>query len=362
MVKYVDEENKFIEMFNSDTGFYIRSGIIEDGEDTGIDPFMRNFPQLIDIGIMGSCVHGSSGLCLKSGIQCYQNGLKTKKPNMSVENFKKIVDQCKGKSFQFALGGRGDVDQHENCEEILSYCRENGIVPNFTSSGLGLTAETVDMCKKYVGAIAVSWYRAEHTLKAISLLLQAKVKTNIHYVLGNNTIPEAIEHLVNNDFPKGINAIIFLMHKPVGMGSEENVLNADDPRIKQFFEIIDTKKFDFKTGFDSCSCSGIINFTKDVNLDSIDYCEGSRHSCYIDAQMNMMPCSFANQNPNWFVNLNEYTIQESWDSGTFNRFRYMLKNSCKGCKDKTACAYCPLLPEITLCDREERDFIYEIQD
>ena len=55
------------------------------------------------------------------------------------------------------------------------------------------------------------------------MLLDAGIKTNIHYVLGNNSIDEAIERLKNNDFSKGINAIIFLLHKPVGLGQENNV-------------------------------------------------------------------------------------------------------------------------------------------
>ena len=148
MIKKIDKKNKFVSMFNPKTGFYMRSGVIEDGQDTGVDPFMTSFPELLDIGIMGHCVHGASGLCIKSGVQCYQNGLKTKFPNMSFENFKRIVDECKGKTFQFALGGRGDVDQHEDFEKILRYCRENGIVPNFTSSGLGFTDEIVKICKE----------------------------------------------------------------------------------------------------------------------------------------------------------------------------------------------------------------------
>jgi len=54
---YHDVENSFKEKFNPKTGFYIRSGILTNGKDTGVDPFMRNFPGLIDIGIMGSCTH-----------------------------------------------------------------------------------------------------------------------------------------------------------------------------------------------------------------------------------------------------------------------------------------------------------------
>ena len=202
MIRKVDKKHKFVSMFDTKTGFYVRTGVIENGQDTGVDPFMTAFPELFDIGIMGHCIHGSSGICIKSGVQCYQNGLNVKQPNMTFENFKKIADECRGKTFQFALGGRGDVDQHEDFEKILKYCRECNIVPNFTSSGLGFTDEIISLCKEYTGAVAISWYRQEHTIRAINMLLDAGVKTNIHYVLGNNTIDEAIHRLQHNDFPK----------------------------------------------------------------------------------------------------------------------------------------------------------------
>ena len=100
MIRKVDKINKYVSMFNPNTGFYMRSGVIENGVDTGVDPFMASFPELLDIGIMGHCIHGASGLCVKSGVQCYQNGLEIKNPNMSFENFKRIVEECKGKTFQ----------------------------------------------------------------------------------------------------------------------------------------------------------------------------------------------------------------------------------------------------------------------
>jgi radical SAM protein with 4Fe4S-binding SPASM domain len=357
MKSYIDKENKFTELFAPETGFYIRSGIIENGKDTGIDPFMRNFPQLVDVGIMGHCQHGQSGLCVESGTQCYQNGLETKKANMTVENFKKIAQQCNGKVFQFALGGRGDADQHENFEEILRLCRENGIVPNFTTSGLSMTVKKAKICKEYTGAVAVSWYRAAYTEQAIKLLLQAETKTNIHYVLGNNTIDEAIDRLTEQNFPKKINAVIFLLHKPVGMGKQDNVLKVDDPRVQKFFEIIDGSKFDFKIGFDSCSCAGIINFAPNINRSSIDYCEGARFSCYIDAQMNMTPCSFANDKAEWYINLQDYTIQDAWNSEPFDKFRNYLRNACTACKDREYCGGgCPIVSEITLCERKEKKY------
>jgi len=356
MIRCVDPINRFVEYFNTKTGFYMRSGVIdENGKDTGVDPFMRQMPSLIDIGIMGHCIHGSNGLCIKSGVECYQNGLGTKQPNMSLENFKRIVDECKGKVFQFALGGRGDPDQHENFAEILEYCHENSIVPNFTSSGLGFTPETVELCKKFTGAVAVSFYRQEHTYRAIQMLLDAGVKTNIHYVLGNNSIDEAIDRLRNNTFPQGINAIIFLLHKPVGLGSEKNVLQGEDPRVREFLELVDTQKFDFRVGFDSCSIPAVLNYTKNIDYASIDTCEGGRWSMYIDAQMRALPCSFDNQDLRWAYDISNDTIQNAWNSPQFEDFRNHFRTACPGCDKRTNCmGGCPIRPQIVLCASEEK--------
>ena len=226
----VDKKYRFVSVFDDQTGAYLRTGIIKNGKDSGIDPFMASFPHLIDVGIMGHCAHGQSGLCEKAGIGCYQSGRMIDAPNMKLTDFAEIVRQCKGKVNQFALGGRGDPDMHENFAEILQLCRENQIVPNFTTSGFGLTEEHAALCKEYCGAVAVSWYRSEYTLAAIEMLLKAGVKTNIHYVLGKHTIDEALERLEQGGFPKGINAILFLLHKPVGQGSREQMLSPDDQR------------------------------------------------------------------------------------------------------------------------------------
>ena len=244
-----DEKYSFVSAFDTETGVYIRTGIIdEDGHDTGIDPFMASFPHLIDVGVMGHCVHGKTGLCVKAGIGCYQSGLTVEQPNMTIDDFRWIAEQCKGRCNQLALGGRGDPDQHECFEELLKISRDNNLVPNFTTSGYGMTPELAQICKKYCGAVAVSWYRSEYTINAIELLLQAGVKTNIHYVVGKNTIDEAIERLKNDDFPKGINAVIFLLHKPAGLGTKENMLSVEDKRVKELFEEID-KKHPYKVLF-----------------------------------------------------------------------------------------------------------------
>lgn len=334
----------------------MRTGVLdENGKDTGKDPFMASYPHLIDVGIMGHCIHGKTGLCAKAGIGCYQSGMLVQKPNMSLEDFKTIAEQSKGKCNQFALGGRGDPDQHEHFEEILKICRANNIVPNFTTSGYGMTPEIAKICKKMCGAVAVSWYRNEYTYKAINMLLDAGVKTNIHYVLGNNSIDEAIRRLKENDFPKGINAVIFLLHKPAGQGTKQNMLSVDDPRVAEFFAEFD-KPHPFKVGMDSCNVPGAIRFCKNVLHESLDTCEGGRYSCYIGADMIMVPCSFDQKN-RFEVSLRDMSITEAWNSEPFERFRNRMRGACPGCHKKELCmGGCPLMPEIVFCNDKERKY------
>lgn len=352
--KIVDRKYHFISAFDTETGAYVRTGVLdEQGRDTGVDPFMASYPHLIDVGIMGHCIHGKTGLCAKAGIGCYQSGMLVEQPNMTLEDFTSIAKQSSDRCNQFALGGRGDPDQHEHFEEILKICRENNLVPNFTTSGYGMTPEIAALCKQYCGAVAVSWYRSSYTLAAIQMLLDAGVKTNIHYVLGQNSIDEAIARLEKDDFPKGINAVIFLLHKPAGQGTRGNMLAVDDPRVAKFFEQLD-RRHPFKTGMDSCNVPGAIRFCKNILPESLDTCEGGRYSCYIGADMVMVPCSF-DQQKRYEVSLRDMTIEQAWNSAPFEMFRNRMRGACPGCEKKELCmGGCPLMPEIVFCDSEKR--------
>ena len=353
MICKVDKKNKFVSVFNPDTGFYMRTGVLDEkGKDTGVDPFMSSFPELIDVGIMQTCV------CAKQcNVDCYQKAIDRTGDNMSLENFKKIVEECKEKCYQFALGGAGDVDTHENFEEILKLCRENSIIPNFTTSGIAMTKEKAEICKKYCGAVAVSFHGTNYTTRAIDILLNAGVKTNIHYVLGKNSIEDAIRRLKTNDFPEGINAVVFLLYKPIGLGKMENVLHVNDDRVKEFFKLVDNWKFNFKIGFDSCTIPAIINHCFNINPDSVDTCEGGRWSMYITSDMKALPCSFDNQDLRWAYDISNDTIQNAWDSEVFEDFRNHFRNSCPDCRKRNQCmGGCPIKREIVLCDRHQRKY------
>lgn len=345
---------KFRSYFNTETGLYVRTGILDDeGKDTGVDPFMASFPHTIDIGVMGHCIHGMRGLCAKAGIGCYQTGQFINKPNMTLEDYESICKQCQKLSTQFALGGRGDPDCHEHFEEILSTTRKYGIVPNYTTSGLLMNDEKAKISKKYCGAVGVSWYRSDYTLKAIDILIKHENKVNVHYVLSKSTIDEAISRLKEDDFPKGINAVIFLLHKPIGEGKNEDVLVASDPRIVEFFKYF-TNKHPYKVGLDSCLVPGILNFTANFSYNSVDTCESGRFSCCIESDMIMLPCSFG-QDRYYGYDLKKGTILQGWNSDKFNELRDILKKSCPTCNIRSFClGGCPIKKNIVLCEKKEK--------
>lgn len=66
----------------------------------------------------------------------------------------------------------------------------------------------------------------------------------------------------------------------------------------------------------------------------------------------MLPCSF-DQDHRHGVSLQEYSIEQAWNSPAFDAFRLKLKTNCTGCEKRQDCmGGCPLLPEIVLCNEK----------
>ena len=345
---YFDKAYNFIEIFDTETGFHYTSGILtENGKDSGVDPLMRSFPALMDIGIMGGC--SSAGVCK---VGCYQQGKNTPKGHMSVDFFRKLMDEASGKTFSVALGGFGNPNEHPNFLEIIRYARMKSIAPSYTTAGTNLTDNQVQITRRYCGAVAVSEHFQPYTLSAIQRFVDAGCITNIHYVVANDTIDEAIRRLEENDFPKGIYAVIFLLYKPVGKGKVENCLKVMDPRIRRFYELIEAEH-PFKCGLDSCHIPGVMNFTKNVLPESIVPCDAARFSMYVTPDGFALPCSFDTNNRKYAVDIKEIGIQGAWESEAFERFRNHYKTRCSHCeigKRINCLGGCGLMAEqINLC-------------
>jgi len=350
-----DFKHQYLTTFDDCNGDYFRTGIIDaNGIDTGVEPFMSDFPHLLDIGIKGHCEHGLSGKCLEAGVYCYQKGGITQAPDMSLTDYISLMKQCKDKVFQVALGGRGDPDCHKDYEAILSATRNVGIVPNITTSGFLFDEEKARITKKYIGAGAVSWYKTDYTYKAIDLMLNEGITTNIHFILSQASIKEAVDLLATDGFPKGIKAVVFLLYKPVGYDKQSLVLKKDNPYLSTFFDYMNSDDQSFKMGFDSCLTPGVVNYCKDAAPECIEPCESGRFSAYISSDLTMYPCSFI-QKANYGGDLHKSSIASIWHSESFDQFRAIQEGACPTCPQRDLClGGCPDLYEITLCNHIER--------
>ena len=350
MIIYKDQLFNFYEFFNENNGTLIRTDI------NGVDPTMRSFPELLDVGIMGHCDSGEH--CKKAGIDCYQNGQSIQKPHMSLDDFEMIVRQATGRVFQIALGGAGDPNKHPAFGEMLKICRYHHIIPNLTTSGFHLQESEVELIQKYCGAVAVSWYSRlndsgesnRDTLVAADTFIKAGCCTNIHFVISKYSVDEAIIRLKNDLFPVGINAVIFILYKPIGNGLKRKVISKADARLEEFFSLVTERKHPYRIGFDTCFTPAILKFRKDIPRASIDACEAATFSMYIDSQLNCFPCSFGLWDSSLSESLYDKTLTEIWFGEKFSSFRLRSKSRCTKCGQRITCRNgCRLGIEIDLC-------------
>ena len=342
--------------YHPETGVYVRTAVLDaNQQQTAQEAFRGSYPHLLDIGVMGYCRHGLSGKCAQSGVECYQSGNRKQEPHMSLADFRRIIDESRGRTFQVALGGRGDPDQHPDFLAMIRYAREHDVTPNFTTSGYGLDFALLPEVKQYCGAVAVSHYRSAYTSRAIQALLAHGIKTNIHFVLSNASIDEAIDWIAGKKVPRGINRVIFLLHKPAGNGSAGNVLSAADPRVRRFYELFNDEANCAIAGFDTCTAPALIHFAPRILKETYDTCEGGRFSAYVTPDMQLLPCSFDTAR-RYAVDLRRHSIAEAFNSAAFDRFRQIFqaapagKGACVGCPDQPLCmGGCPLMSNIVLC-------------
>lgn len=326
--------------FNSKTGFFAR--IENKGKP---EPFWSpHGPELMDISITNWCDKGCAF--------CYRSSTKAGK-HMSLENYKKLIDSAKDMGvFQVALGG-GNPNQHPEFIEIISYTSEQGIVPNYTTNGRGLTKKILSATKKYCGAVAVSAYHPfDETSETISTLLEEGIKTNVHYILDTESVNTAIEWLKDPpDFLQKINALIFLNYKPSGRKVfNEKMLRKSD-RVQEFFNLATSNECKIKIGFDSCCVSGVFSRTN-TSTTVVDACDAGRFSLFVSEDMRVYPCSFqvklAEGEP-----ISEYqTLKDIWvKSENMKTFRnYFKSDRCSGCTSQKVCMNgCPLFDDLVVC-------------
>jgi radical SAM protein with 4Fe4S-binding SPASM domain len=342
-IKRLSPEYKFLG--NKKTGITFRWGkTIND------DPYCAPWPELVDISISNHCTKGCDF--------CYINS-RPDNSFMSLEDYEYILKSLKhsrwGNVFQVAIGG-GEPLEHPNFLEIIDKTVEYGVVPNFTTNAVHLNSLIAKKIKNKIGAVAVSITNL-YDLNDISFkcFLEYNIKTNIHFVLNADTLPQALEILEgkHNKILNNFNSIIFLTYKSIGRADKSKNLSYNKS-LKRFVNLIDNNKSSIGVGFDACFVPLLLHLTK-TNVKLIDPCECGFFSVYVDENLNVKPCSFSPDNDKHIYNLKKYTFEDIWTK-KFKKYRNSINNNCqRDCSNKHNCrGGCPYYDNINFCYSDKK--------
>jgi MoaA/NifB/PqqE/SkfB family radical SAM enzyme len=263
------------------------------GETKGDDPqYSPIGEEIVDIELSTIC----SGIGNIPCKHCYKSNTPIGK-NMNLETFKQIFLKLPKNTTQFAAG-IGDLNANPDLLEIFWYSRDNGIVPNVTINGWGLTDEWAFKLAEVCGAVAVSRYDNKNICyDAVQKLTNAGLKqVNIHQLVAEETYEnclETVKDIYSDPRLRGLNAIVFLSLKKKGRGEGYTGMNQEK------FDTVVGYCLDnwIRFGFDSCSSSRFLGFLDrhpkyNIMKQSIEPCESTLFSLYINVDGEAFPCSF----------------------------------------------------------------------
>ena len=335
-MKIVDnEKQKVFQAFDYNFVFDKENGTMYRwGSTTKDDPqFCPYGPEILDLEIsVGDC----SGKCP----WCYKANSVGNGYHMSLETFKAIIDKMPETLTQVALG-LTDVDANKDLVAICEYARQQGIIPNFTLAGYGLTDELLEKVTPLVGAVAVSVYphNKELAYETAQRFLDAGVKqTNFHllyYQENMRFVFEVIGDVASHKAPD-INALVLLALKKRGRAEEGFTVLSTDAFCAMVNHCILSG---VPIGFDSCSAPKFEHYAKMINReDLIKYsepCESALMSSYIDVHGNFYPCSFMEGIGLWKEGISvldcDNFLEEVWFNERVREWRVGLMENCRNC-------------------------------
>jgi radical SAM protein with 4Fe4S-binding SPASM domain len=278
-------------VFDKETGFFARWGKKKE-DDPQFSPFGNEIAD-IEISTICSGVEGI-GPCKF----CYKNNTK-KGINMSLDTFKKVFHNLPKTTLQITFG-IGDIESNPDIWNIFDYCRSNGVIPNVTVNGEGITNEIADKLVSKCGAVAVSIYDKDKSYNTVQLLAEKGLsQVNIHQVIHESNfefVKSVISDIKTDSRLTKLNAIVFLSLKPKGRG--KNVSLFRPLNQENFNELIAyAENMGVAHGMDSCTAGSYVKTienhpNKESLMQMVEGCESTKFSIFIDVHGHFYPCSF----------------------------------------------------------------------
>jgi radical SAM protein with 4Fe4S-binding SPASM domain len=314
-------------------------------------------PEIADIEISTVCNGiGKSMETRKPCSWCYKTNTGVGE-NMSFETFKTIFAKFPKTLTQIAFG-IGDIDGNPDLWQIMGHCRENGVVPNITTNGMGVDEAVATKLAQLCGAVAVSHYGDDLCFDTIDKLTTAGLKqVNIHKLLSEETLEgcfKLIDQVKADQRLRGLKAIVFLLLKPKGGRNRMHSITSIDA-YKRLLEYAQSKGV--QVGMDSCSAPMALKSLPESCIESIEPCESTLFSIYVNVSGQVFPCSFTEGTPDWETGIDlvqaENFLKDVWQNPRLAAWREgLLKSStCGDCSVQKHCRSCPVY-DVTVCNRK----------
>ncbi len=313
-------------------------------------PLWENDDQNINVLSAPTEVHFAiTNACNVGCNHCYMESGETDSREMDTETLKLGLKKLQSIGvFHVALGG-GDALLRPDLFELAEYAREIGLVPNLTLSGNSITEKIAEQLTIF-GQVNLSIDGIGKTSsvfrnpkmfdmadKAITLLVNAGVKTGINCVMGRNNF-EAIPQLFKYAKKKKVNEIEFLRLKPTGRAKD--LYKEERTTYDQNIKLIPllskySKKYKIEAKID-CSFIPMLCYHKPP-LDYLDKsatygCEAGNVLIGAKSDGKINGCSFLPA-----TELSIFDFHDQWHTGTyFKNLRSWQSRAVEPCK---SCSY-----------------------
>lgn len=157
---------------------------------------------------------------------CYVDALP-ESTEPSTADWKRVLEQLADMGvFHVAMGG-GESMLRADLFELAEYARELGLVPNLTTSGIGMSRERAEACHVFgqvnvsldgLGEVYVAsrgYDGAERALRSLRLLRRAGVSCGINAVVSRTTLPSMTD-TIDAALDAGATEVELLRFKPAG--------------------------------------------------------------------------------------------------------------------------------------------------
>jgi len=321
--------------FDKRTGFFARWGKTKED-----DPERAPGPELLDIEIDTACdgVPGPGGKAAPCRF-CYKANRRDGQ-RMSLDTFKRLFAKFPKTVTQIAFG-LTNVYGNDEMWRIFQHTRDNGVIPNVTINGHGLTDELADRLVNVMGAVSVSRYEPKGTCyDAVKMLTDRGMsQCNIHQLVSEETYTaclQVLQDMKSDPRLAKLNAVVFLMLKPKGRGESMTPLR-DKAKYRALVDY--ALKRGLNIGFDSCSIPSFLSVTEGHPLHEqfvrdTDRCESGLFSLYIDVEGKAWPCSFSQDGhrvePVDVLAVEDFN-RDVWEGPELALWRARLCANCRSC-------------------------------